>query len=473
MASTPTYDSLVRISRVNGRQADGSLMSDGQQRDSNEHAIRSNGGRIGRTFEALNESGHSIFTGAKWAEALERVKRGESSGVAVAYHDRLGRNTPGAYAFAAAMHRAGGVLIVNGRVLDPDDPQDKAMFGMAMIQAEMGYDVARQRSLRTLERVHERAITNMVPVGYRRNRLQDGTLELMGEDCKRLVPDPDRAPVVRRIFAMRAAGERWPAVQAWLAAEGIPSPTGKPMWALSTLSTLVRNRCYIGEVDVGGHVTVGAHEPLVTEEVFDRAQPGSGVVRTGRNLAGVAGGLIVCESCGRPLSVGGRGTGRSTFYACRRTSSGGRCPRPVMAEQVPIDEAVDGVLRELAEKGLDVEAVQARHELDEAQERLAAAEYDRNQFLAGTAGLPADVIAKRAGELQAAAAQAAQAVGAAQDATTGVTGFPASGCEWDALDLPAKRAAAHAVIERIVLAPFEGGAKRWSVPANRITFVWR
>src|SRR5215216_7405772 len=119
---TPAYDSLVRISRVGTRKTDGTLISDTDQRDSNEHAIRALGGHVGRVFEALNESGHDIFAGEKWSEALERVKRGDSAGVAVAYHDRLGRNTPGAYVYAAELHRAGGVLIVNGRVLDQNDP---------------------------------------------------------------------------------------------------------------------------------------------------------------------------------------------------------------------------------------------------------------------------------------------------------------------------------------------------------------
>lgn len=467
------YDSLIRISRVGGRQANGTLMSDDQQRESNEHAIRALGGRVGLTFEALNQSGHDIFTGPKWLEALERVKRGESNGVAVAYHDRLGRNTPGAYTYAAALHRAGGVLIVNGRVLDQNDPQDRAMFGMAMVQAELTYDLARQRSLRTLGRVHDRGITNMVPYGYTRNQRADGTLALPGEDPKRLVPDPDAAAVVRRVFEMRANGARWPAVQAWLEAEGIPSPTGKPMWALSTLSTLVRNRQFIGEVTVGERVTTNAHEPLVTRDVFDRAQPRSGVVRTGRNLAGVAGGLLVCGTCGRPLSVGGRGTGRSTFYACRRTSSGGRCPRPVMGEQRPIDDAVDATLRDLAERGVEVEAVRVQRELAEARELLATAEWDRDQFLEGTRGLPATVIERRVAELQGAVNEAQGRFDTAAAAASGAADFPTSAVEWDGLSLEAKRDAARGVIDHVRLAPFEGRSKRESDPADRLTVVWR
>jgi hypothetical protein len=321
--------------------------------------------------------------------------------------------------------------------------------------------------------VHERGITTMVPYGYMRNQQADGTLVLAGKDPKTLVPDPDAAPVMLRIFEMRADGARWTAIQAWLEAEGILSPTGKAMWALSTLSTLVGNRIFIGEVTVGDSTTAGAHEPLVSRDVFDRAQPRAGVVRTGRNVAGVAGGLLVCKTCGRPLSVSGRGRGRSTFYACRRTSSGGRCARPVMGEQRHLDDAVDAALCDLAEGGFDVEAVRVRRELDEARERLASAEYDRDQFLEGTSGLPGNVIAKRVGDLQAAVEGAQARVDAAQAAADGAAEFPASGAEWDALSLAAKRRAARLVIDHIVLAPFEGRNKKASVPADRITIVWR
>ena len=46
-----------------------------------------------------------------------------------------------------------------------------------------------------------------------------------------------------------------------------------PVWTTSTLSTLVGNRIYLGEVKMGKVVTRGAHEPLVTPRTFDEAQP--------------------------------------------------------------------------------------------------------------------------------------------------------------------------------------------------------
>ena len=63
-AKTKTFDSLIRVSRVNGRNLSG---SDGghtirSQTDKNRHAIEHLGGRVGRVYQALDESGSTIFT---------------------------------------------------------------------------------------------------------------------------------------------------------------------------------------------------------------------------------------------------------------------------------------------------------------------------------------------------------------------------------------------------------------------------
>jgi DNA invertase Pin-like site-specific DNA recombinase len=472
--TTPTYDSLIRISKVGDRKRDGSLMSDDQQRDANARAIREHGGRVGRVIPALNVSGGDVFSSEQWSEALARVRAGKSAGVAIAYLDRYGRDTAAGLAYTDELAAAGGALIIDGRKVDPDNPEERMMLILGLGQAEYQLRVYKKRSRATMTKVRERGITNRVSYGYMRNLRIDGTLHVPTRDPKMLVPDPATAPTVKRIFAMRAEGARWTDVQRWLEAREVPSPTGARMWTTSTISTLVANRTYLGEVKMGGHVTVKAHQSLVTPDVFARAQSRSGVVRTGRNIAGVAGGLITCGTCGRPLSVAGRGTGKPTFYACRRTYSGGRCAQPVTGDQRSIDNAVDAALREQAERGFEVEVVRLRRELTDAREQLAVAEWDRDQFLEGTAGLTAAVIAKGVRRLQQAVEIAQERVERAEAAATGVAEFPTSGADWDALSLADKREAARSIVESIVLAPFPNGApKRQSVASDRVTITWR
>ena len=466
-----TIDSLVRVSRVNGRE----LKSDRLQRDANGRAIDTHGYRLGEHVEALNVSGGLVANGDKWQRALERVRTGHSAGVAVAYVDRLSRDVANGLAWVDALGLAGGVLISGGRVINMGNPHERAGFINELNMGELQLNVYKEKNREVMQDVQRRGITNRVPSGYVRNARADGTLHVPGRDPKMLVLDQTTAPTVRAIFRLRAGGSRWTDVQRWLEQEGIASPTGAPLWTTSSISTLVRNRIYLGEVKMGAHVTIDAHEPLVDPTTFERAQPTSGVVRTGRNIAGVAGGLIVCATCERPLSVSGRGRKGGTFYACRRTSSGGRCAGPVTGDQRSIDVAVDALLRKQAEHEIaDVEAVRVQRELSDAREQLAAAEWDRDQFLEGTTGMPAAVIAKGVRRVQAAVNVAAARVVTAEAAATGVAEFPTSGAEWDALSLDDKRDAARSIVERIILAPFPKGApKKASVAGDRVTVVWR
>lgn len=470
------YDSLIRISRVGDRKKDGSLMSDADQAKRNEYVIHGLGARVGVSYEAPGESGSTIFTSDKWQAALERVRRGESRGVVADLPDRFGRNVQGAYAYAAALYLAGGVLVLNGRPVDYENAQDKALFGMAMVQAEMTYDLAVERSLRTRDRVRERGITLRMPFGYMRNRQPDGTLVLPDEDPKRLVPDPEKAWIVKRLFSMRAEGAQFPTCQRWLEEQGITSPTGRPMWTLSSIRTVIMNRRYIGEVSISGHVTVDAHEPLVTEEVFELAQPGSGVIRNGKNIAGISGGLVVCKSCGRVCSTGGT-AGRAPFYTCRRTWSGGRCPSPMMGKMSRIDEAVEARLRELAEDGRwEILAVRTQRELADAREALVAAERRLARFVdAFDADDDEDVTAIRARKatLKADVAATKERVAIAEAAASGMAEFPTSGEEWDMLTVEGKKRAARNVIDHIVLGPIIGKSKKLSDAADRITIVWK
>ena len=61
------------------------------------------------------------------------------------------------------------------------------------------------------------------------------------------IDEPDAA-VVRTIFEMRAAGKSLGTISDWLYKSHIPSPTGRERWSRETISKLLRNEKYIGNV---------------------------------------------------------------------------------------------------------------------------------------------------------------------------------------------------------------------------------
>ena len=155
------------------------------------------------------------------------------------------------------------------------------------------------------------------------------------EDKHHLVIDEDTAPIVRRIFSMRATGMGFTGIAAQLNEEGIPSPgmlyyqrRGKAdprrvnhKWAGETVKHLIRNEVYIGNMVQGKTGTVsyknkkliskpedewirveGTHEPIISRDVWDTVQ-GIDQKRVRKNAASdgirsVFTGLVYCAECG-------------------------------------------------------------------------------------------------------------------------------------------------------------------------------
>ena len=155
------------------------------------------------------------------------------------------------------------------------------------------------------------------------------------ENKHHLVIDEDTAPIVRRIFSMRATGMGFTGIAAQLNEEGIPSPgmlyyqrRGKAdprrvnhKWAGETVKHLIRNEVYIGNMVQGKTGTVsyknkkliskpedewirveGTHEPIISLDVWDTVQ-GIDQKRVRKNAASdgirsVFTGLVYCAECG-------------------------------------------------------------------------------------------------------------------------------------------------------------------------------
>ena len=68
------------------------------------------------------------------------------------------------------------------------------------------------------------------------------------DDNGKLVIDEPDAKIVREIFEMRASGKSLGAISDWLCEQGILSPTGKRRWSRETISKLLKNGKYTGDV---------------------------------------------------------------------------------------------------------------------------------------------------------------------------------------------------------------------------------
>lgn len=179
------------------------------------------------------------------------------------------------------------------------------------------WDTANQKAV---ERgVH---VSGTTPVGYRR------------DEKKRLAPVEPDASVVRDVFQRRAHGESWTALADFLSASGVKSSKGNSSWSVTGVSSLIRNRVYLGEARGGSYNNPDAHEPIVTRAEFDAAQTTRTLLQThDGSIASQAllGGLARCAGCGHTLKVTGntdkKSGSRYPVYYCVGRYAGQRDQR--------------------------------------------------------------------------------------------------------------------------------------------------
>lgn len=103
------------------------------------------------------------------------------------------------------------------------------------------------------------------PIGYQ-NRVVDG--------IKDIIVDPERGPYVQELFKRSALGVSGRALKAWLDKSDFTTRTGGRI-SLSQVYILLRSSFYYGQFEYprgSGIWYQGAHEPLISKELFDKVQ---------------------------------------------------------------------------------------------------------------------------------------------------------------------------------------------------------
>ena len=242
----------------------------------------------------------------------------------------------------------------------------------------------------------------------------------MGTDKKRApVIDEETAPIVRRIFEMYASGISPMKIAEVLNKEGIPSPavyaysqTGqkpKPsavgIWTAVTIREMLNKIIYIGHMpqlrwtsySYKNHkrfrkdekewtVVYNTHEPIISQELWDRVQERQKSVATGRQtkigFTHPLSGFLICADCGNKMKLCttvSRNTGKRFYhFNCGFHLRYGKsyCFSHYIAASA-LEEIVLGDIREMAQRiVLDEEAIREeyiRHNAELADKTIRSA----------------------------------------------------------------------------------------------------
>ncbi len=219
------------------------------------------------------------------------------------------------------------------------------------------------------------------------------------EDKHHFVIDEETAPIVRRIFALRAEGMAYRAIALKLNDENIPTPgtlyyqrkgttdirNVNHRWAGTTVKSLICNEVYIGNMVQGKSGTAsyksrkmvakpekewirveGTHEPIISRKIWDTVcEIGNKKIRKSQTSDGIKSiftGFVYCADCGfkmrnrveRFTYKDGR-PGRYSSFMCGSYSSSGR-------KACSIHTIYENVLNEIVLSDIREKAIFAAHD---------------------------------------------------------------------------------------------------------------
>lgn len=281
-------------------------------------------------------------------EILQRVQREHVQVVVVNELDRLARDMVSTLLFLEDLQKVGCRFAAVADELDLTTPDGELKM---MILSVFAHYFRKQLARKVKGGLAERARQGKhhggrPPYGY----------QFEGD---KLAPHPEQAAVVRQIYTWyvhEGLGAREIAKR--LNQQGIPTQTGRSIWAATEIRRLLRKPAYAGDLQHGAlefvrertgvshkrhkadaMVVQNAHPALVARATWEAAQRilNDRGQRSGRQATSpyLLSGLVFCGYCGRTMVATRGGNRRRPRYTCRSYHMSGLCrPNTVFVEDV-------------------------------------------------------------------------------------------------------------------------------------------
>ncbi|WGH21121.1 serine integrase [Arthrobacter phage Cassia] len=283
------------------------------------------------------------------SEIRARIKAGEADAVMVWRLDRIARSVVD---FGVLLDE--GLDIISAtEPLDTASPMGRAMAEVLQVFARLEAKTIGVRISASQEHLRRvgRFPGGVIPYGYRAVPHPDGV-------GRALEPDPDEAPVVRRMADEVLGGASVYAVTTGLNRDGI-RPRRASEWTPTSVQRILRSNAVLGRVKVRGELLrddatglpLQVWEPILRVEEVERLRALTDWTPTpGRSEATAEGrrtkatrllsGLIFCPGCGYPLTAKSRRSTGAPLYVCEARARGRVCPGGVAIECDRVEEEV-------------------------------------------------------------------------------------------------------------------------------------
>lgn len=315
------YASYLRCSTDD--QAEGDFTTIDTQREINARHIAAAGGQLVAEFSDPGRTGTNLKRRG-WEALLAAARAGEFDAVCVTYMSRLGRGD--AYTIAEYMLREAGAVVEMVKEKFSDDLTGYAQKKMQNFLDGMYPVMVRDWTLTKMTEHFGKGyfVGGNIPFGYQTVFIEGVVIGKDGKTPRRLVPDPDAAPLVRQAFSVYLATRNVTDVL-----EMLKAGTSRT-WTYTKVKYLLTNPVYVGVARWRGLTREGAHEALIGQGEFaavqEALQARAGVRRPKQNPKDTTPyylrGLVFCPHCGGRMTPGDH-HGKIApvrYYECPRVS---------------------------------------------------------------------------------------------------------------------------------------------------------
>ena len=265
---------------------------------------------------------------------LDRIEKGEASGIVSWHPDRLARNSVDGGKIIYFLDIGHLASLKFPSHWFENTPQGKFTLSMAFVQSKYYVDSLAENTKRGLrQKVRRGEFPGPAPIGY-----------LNDVRTKTVIVEKKKSVIIRRAFELYAKNKsRLEDVATFLAKSGIVTKSGKRI-SKDRVSVILSNPFYYGHFRYAGEVYEGKHQPVVAKKLFDEVQrvlEKRGKQRkSDKNSPQAFCGLLRCATCHMMITgeykVKKQKNGNVhyyTYYRCTKKSKVVNCTEPCIRQE--------------------------------------------------------------------------------------------------------------------------------------------
>lgn len=213
------------------------------------------------SYSAKEQGQRKVFN-----KILENIDKGEYNCILTWATDRLGRNAGDIGRLIGLMDQDKLLKIQTSNQVLTNNPNDKFMLMILGGTAKLENDNRSINIKRGMKARAEKGLATSIPTGYVSNPDRN--------DMVHMIPHKQEGDMVKEIFKLYSDGYSMRGIQNHFKEKNVFTQNGKVI-AVGTLNRILTNPIYYGEIEFpikSGNFIKGIHEPLISKELFQKAQ---------------------------------------------------------------------------------------------------------------------------------------------------------------------------------------------------------